>query len=73
MSICTISLTRNGSRLYLRLVSIIENYILFVTLTLLSVSTVGWAKDVAKLVGNSPEIIYGHYAAGKRNLVAPGF
>jgi integrase len=31
------------------------------------------AKDVAKLVGNSPEIIYRHYARAKRNLVAPGF
>jgi integrase len=31
------------------------------------------AKDVAKLVGNSPEIIYRHYAGAKRNLVAPGF
>ena len=31
------------------------------------------AKEVAKLVGNSPEIIYRHYARAKRNLVAPGF
>jgi integrase len=31
------------------------------------------AKDVAKLVGNSPEIIYRHYARAKRNLVAPEF
>jgi integrase len=29
------------------------------------------AKEVAKLVGNSPEIIYRHYARAKRNLVAP--
>jgi integrase len=28
-------------------------------------------KDVAKLVGNSPEIIYRHYTETKRNLVAP--
>jgi integrase len=28
-------------------------------------------KDVAKFVGNSPEIIYRHYAGAKRNLVAP--
>jgi integrase len=31
------------------------------------------AKDVAKLIGNSPEIIYLHYARAKRDLVAPGF
>jgi integrase len=29
------------------------------------------AKDVAKLVGNSPEMIYRHYAGAKRDLVAP--
>jgi integrase len=29
------------------------------------------AKDVAKLVGNSPEMIYRHYAGSKRDLVAP--
>jgi integrase len=29
------------------------------------------AKDVAKLVGNFPEIIYRHYAGARRNLVAP--
>ena len=31
------------------------------------------AKNVSKLVGNIPEIIYRHYAGSKRNLVAPGF
>jgi integrase len=31
------------------------------------------AADVAKLVGNSPEIIYKHYMGVDRNLVAPGF
>jgi integrase len=31
------------------------------------------AKDVSKLVGNIPEIIYRYYAGAKRNLVAPGF
>ncbi len=31
------------------------------------------AKDVAKLVGNSPEIIYKRYAGAKRNLIAPDF
>jgi integrase len=31
------------------------------------------AKEIAKLVGNTPEIIYRHYAGAKRNLVAPGF
>jgi integrase len=30
-------------------------------------------KDVAKLVGNSPEIIYKHYLGGNKNLVAPDF
>jgi integrase len=29
------------------------------------------AKEVAKLVGNSPEIIYWYYAGAKCNLVAP--
>jgi integrase len=29
------------------------------------------AKDIAKLVGNSAEIIYKHYAGAKRDLVAP--
>jgi integrase len=29
------------------------------------------AKDVAKLVGNSTEIIYKHYAGAKRDLIAP--
>jgi integrase len=29
------------------------------------------AKDVAKLVGNSPEMIYRHYAGVKKNLIAP--
>ncbi|ABW30747.1 site-specific integrase [Acaryochloris marina] len=31
------------------------------------------AKDVAGLVGNSPEIIYKHYAGTKRELVVPEF
>ena len=31
------------------------------------------AKDVAHLVGNSPEIIYKHYAGKKRNLLVPEF
>jgi predicted RNA methylase len=31
------------------------------------------AKDLAKLIGNSPEIIYRHYTGAKRNLVASGF
>lgn len=31
------------------------------------------AKDVASLVGNSPEIIYKHYAGKKRNLFVPEF
>lgn len=31
------------------------------------------AKDVAGLVGNSPEIIYKHYAGSKRELVVPEF
>ncbi len=31
------------------------------------------AKDVARLVGNSPEIIYKHYAGKKRNLFVPEF
>jgi integrase len=29
------------------------------------------AKDVARLVGNSPEMIYRHYAGVKKNLIAP--
>jgi integrase len=29
------------------------------------------AKDVAKLVGNSPEMIYRHYAGVKKDLIAP--
>ncbi|MEM6424529.1 MAG: tyrosine-type recombinase/integrase [Cyanobacteria bacterium P01_D01_bin.128] len=29
------------------------------------------AKDVARLVGNSPEVIYRHYAGNKRNLQVP--
>jgi integrase len=29
------------------------------------------AKDVARLVGNSPEIIYRHYAGAKKDLIAP--
>jgi integrase len=29
------------------------------------------AKDVAKLVGNSPEMIYRHYAGAKKDLIAP--
>jgi integrase len=31
------------------------------------------AKDVGRLVGNSPEIIYKHYAASKRELFVPEF
>ena len=31
------------------------------------------AKDVAKLVGTSPEMIYRHYAGAKKNLIAPDF
>ena len=31
------------------------------------------AKDVAQLVGNSPEVIYQHYAGHKRELVVPEF
>jgi integrase len=31
------------------------------------------AKDVARLVGNSPEVIYRHYAGNKRELVVPEF
>lgn len=30
-------------------------------------------KDVAYLVGNSPEVIYKHYASVKRNLIVPDF
>jgi hypothetical protein len=29
------------------------------------------AKDVAKWVGNSPEVIYRHYAGKKRDLQVP--
>jgi integrase len=29
------------------------------------------AKDVAKWVGNSPEIVYRHYAGNKRDLQVP--
>ncbi|MEL6900247.1 MAG: hypothetical protein AAFP07_04785 [Cyanobacteria bacterium J06606_4] len=31
------------------------------------------AKDVAKLVGNSAEVIYWHYAASKREVAVPEF
>jgi integrase len=31
------------------------------------------AKDVAKLVGNSPEMIYRHYAGKKKDLIAPDY
>lgn len=31
------------------------------------------AKDVARLVGNSPEVIYRHYAGNKRDLLVPEF
>lgn len=31
------------------------------------------AKDVARLVGNSPEVIYRHYAGNKRDLFVPEF
>jgi integrase len=31
------------------------------------------AKDVARLVGNSPEVIYKHYAGKKRKLEVPEF
>ncbi|MGD1865720.1 MAG: Arm DNA-binding domain-containing protein [Phormidesmis sp.] len=31
------------------------------------------AKDVAQLVGNSPEVIYQHYAGQKRELIVPEF
>ena len=31
------------------------------------------AKDVARLVGNSPEVIYRHYAGNKRELFVPEF
>jgi integrase len=31
------------------------------------------AKDVARLVGNSPEVIYRHYAGNKRDLFLPEF
>lgn len=30
-------------------------------------------KDVARLVGNSPEVIYRHYAGNKRELFVPEF
>jgi hypothetical protein len=28
-------------------------------------------QDVAKLVGNSPQVIYAHYAGASRELVVP--
>jgi len=31
------------------------------------------AKDVGRLVGNTPEIIYKHYASNKRELFVPEF
>ncbi len=31
------------------------------------------AKDVARLVGNSPEVIYRHYAGNKRDIIVPEF
>lgn len=31
------------------------------------------AKDVARLVGNSPKVIYQHYAGTKRELIVPEF
>lgn len=31
------------------------------------------AKDVARLVGNSPEVVYRHYAGNKRELFVPDF
>ncbi len=31
------------------------------------------AKDVARLVGNSPAVIYRHYAGNKRELFVPEF
>ena len=31
------------------------------------------AKDLARLVGNSPEVIYRHYAGNKRELFVPEF
>jgi site-specific recombinase XerD len=31
------------------------------------------AKDISRLVGNSPEIIYKHYAGSKRELFVPEF
>jgi integrase len=31
------------------------------------------AKDVARLVGNSPEVIYQHYAGNKQELIVPEF
>ena len=31
------------------------------------------AKDVARLVGNSPEVVYRHYAGNKRELFVPEF
>ncbi|BAZ08879.1 phage integrase [Calothrix sp. NIES-4071] len=30
-------------------------------------------KDVAKLVGNSPEIIYRHYAGQSKEIIVPDF
>jgi integrase len=31
------------------------------------------AKDVARLIGNSPEMIYKHYAGRQRELIVPEF
>ncbi len=48
----------------------------FITLALESVGDRGErldAKDVARLVGNSPETIYEHYAAARSELVVPEF
>jgi len=48
----------------------------FITLALESVGGNGErldAKDVAHLVGNSPEVIYQHYAGNKRELFIPEF
>ncbi|MEO1561772.1 MAG: site-specific integrase, partial [Cyanobacteria bacterium J06632_19] len=42
----------------------------FITLALKNGMNV---KDVARLVGNSPEIIYRHYAGQSREIVVPDF
>jgi integrase len=42
----------------------------FITLALENGMTVS---DVARIVGNSPEIIYKHYAGNKRELFIPEF